>query len=206
MRDFSAVVFVLAGSVYDRLKHLSMSGRIAAKLVGHELPGWFPLMLQRLTKEPLSSSVISLLGHQNIDHVPVLIDRSPQITTLTSDRQEQFVNIPDVAQSSLLSSQRAGIVGAELVTPSPNRLIGDDDTSLGEQVFDVAKAESEPMVPGKGTTSRSFPPLRTVRESFPSHRSSLSRACDLTRFLSSSVYLHIKSPSVRNRERTTPMD
>jgi len=130
-----------------------MSGRIAAKLVGHELPGWFLLMLQGLTKEPFSSSVISLLGHQNIDHVPVLIDRSPQITTLTSDRQEQFGNIPDVAQSSPLSSQRAGIVGAKLVAPSPNRLIGDDDTSLGEQVFDVAKAESEPMVEPDGVAN-----------------------------------------------------
>ncbi len=127
-----------------------MGSWIAPEFVGHELPGWFSLVLQRLTKEPLSSSVISLLGHQNIDHVPVLIDRSPQITTLTSDRQEQFVNIPDVAQSSLLSSQRAGIVGAKLVAPSPNRLIGDDDTSLGEQVFDVAEAESEPMVQPDG--------------------------------------------------------
>ncbi len=83
---------------------------------------------------------------QNIDHVPVLLHRSPQTTTLTSDRQEQFVNIPDVAQSSPLSSQRAGIVGAKLVAPSPNRLIGDDNTSLGEQVFDVAKAESDVRV------------------------------------------------------------
>ena len=40
-------------------------------------------------------------------------------------------------------------------------------------------------LPGKGATFRSLPPLRTVRESFPSHRSSLSRASDLTRCLSS---------------------
>ena len=36
---------------------------------------------------------------------------------------------------------------------------------------------------GKGVTSRSLPPRRTVRESLPSLRSSLSRASCLTRFL-----------------------
>jgi glycosyltransferase involved in cell wall biosynthesis len=34
---------------------------------------------------------------------------------------------------------------------------------------------------GKGVTSRSLPPRRTVRESFPSHRSSLSRVSCLAR-------------------------
>jgi hypothetical protein len=55
------------------------------------------------------------------------------------------------------------------------------------------QAEREPMVPCKGTTSRSSPPVRTVRESFPSHRSSLSRAYEWTRFLCSWVALPTKS-------------
>ncbi len=50
MRDLCPVVFVPAGSMYHRRKHRSVSRWIASKLVGHELPGWLPLMLQGLTE------------------------------------------------------------------------------------------------------------------------------------------------------------
>lgn len=51
---------------------------------------------------------------------------------------------------------------------------------------------------GKGVTSRSLPPRRTVRESFPSHRSSLSRASCLTRLLCPSVHLNGQSHAAAN--------
>ena len=51
---------------------------------------------------------------------------------------------------------------------------------------------------GKGATSRSLPPRRTVRESFPSHRSSLSRASCLTRLLCPSVHLNGQSHAASN--------
>ena len=51
---------------------------------------------------------------------------------------------------------------------------------------------------GKGVTSRSLPPRRTVRESFPSHRSSLSRASCLTRLLCPSVHLNGQSHAASN--------
>ncbi len=43
---------------------------------------------------------------------------------------------------------------------------------------------------GKGVTSRPLPPLRTAHDSFPSRRSSLSRASRLTRFLRPSHHLN----------------
>ncbi len=51
MRDFSPIVFILAGSMDDRWEDLSVGGRIAAKLVGNELPGWPPLVFQHLVKK-----------------------------------------------------------------------------------------------------------------------------------------------------------
>jgi len=51
---------------------------------------------------------------------------------------------------------------------------------------------------GKGATSRSLPPRRTVRESFPSHRSSLSRASCLTRLLCPSINLNGQSHASAN--------
>ena len=51
---------------------------------------------------------------------------------------------------------------------------------------------------GKGVTLRSLSPRRTVRESFPSHRSSLSRASSLTRLLCPSIHLNGQSHASAN--------
>ena len=81
-----------------------MGSGIAAELVGNKLPRWFPLMLQQLAKKALGGFAISPSRHQNIDHVSILIHRSPQIMTSSPDPDEELVDQPDVAGSSLLSS------------------------------------------------------------------------------------------------------
>ncbi len=81
-----------------------MCSWIAAELVGKELPRWLPLMLQHLQKEAFRGFAISPPRHQNIDHIAILIDRSPQIMASTPDRNEQFVDEPDVTCLPLLSS------------------------------------------------------------------------------------------------------
>jgi len=44
-----------------------------------------------------------------------------------------------VCEFSLPFAKLLGVVWAGLQTPLSNRLIGDDDTALGQQVFDVTK-------------------------------------------------------------------
>ncbi len=60
-------------------------------------------MFQGLTKEALSGSTISMLGDQHIDHLSILIDGSPKIEALTWDGDEEFIDVPDVAQCALFS-------------------------------------------------------------------------------------------------------
>ena len=85
-------------------------------------------MFQCPTKEAFSGSKISPLGDQNIDHVPILIDGAPQVVTLTLDGDEEFIDVPNVAESSLFSTKISGVAGAKLLTPVPDRFIRDDDT------------------------------------------------------------------------------
>ncbi len=146
MRDFSPVVFVLACSMDHRREDVPMCSQITLKLVGDQLPGCLSLMFQGPTKEALSGSTISTLGNQNIDHVSILIDGSPQIAALTLDGDEEFIDVPDVAESSLFPTQSSGVGRSEFLTPVSDRFIGDKDSSLREQVFYVAKAQGEPMV------------------------------------------------------------
>ena len=123
---------------------------ITPQLVGDQLPGWLSLMLQHLTKESRSGSTISTLANQNIDHVSILIDSSPQIEVLTSDFDEELIYMPDVAEWPLLLPQIASIGRTELQTPISNCLVRNDDASLSKQLFDISKAQREPMLQPDG--------------------------------------------------------
>ena len=73
--------------------------------VSDEFPRRLTLVFQDFAKEAFSSLPIAVLGHQNVQNIAILINCSPQVIALASDRDEKFVNVPDVAQSSLLPPQ-----------------------------------------------------------------------------------------------------
>jgi hypothetical protein len=54
---------------------------------------------------------------KNIDNVPVLVNRAPEILSLALDSHEEFVQVPSVNQAALSSLECPGILGAELLTP-----------------------------------------------------------------------------------------
>ncbi len=66
------------------------------------------------------------------------------------DGDEEFIEMPGVAESALFPTQSAGVGRSEFLTPVSDRFIGDKDSSLGEQVFYVSKAQGEPMVQPDG--------------------------------------------------------
>ncbi len=123
-----------------------MCSPITPQLIGDQLPRGLFLMFQHLTKESRSGSTISTFGEENIAYVSILIDSAPQIELLTSDFDEEFIDMSDVAEPTLLLPQIAGIGRTELQTPIPNCLVRNDDASFSKQVFDVSKAQGEPMV------------------------------------------------------------
>ena len=123
-----------------------MCSEITPQLVGNQLPGWLSLLFQNLTKESFSGSTISVLGEQNIDHLSILIDSPSQIEALALDGDEEFVDMPEVAESSLFPTHCSGVGWAEFLTPISDRFVGDKDSSLYKQVFYVPKPQGEPMV------------------------------------------------------------
>ncbi len=117
MGDFSPIVFVLACSMNHGREDVPMCSRITPKLVGDQLPGCLSLMFQGPTKEAFSGSTISRPGKQNIDHVSILIDGPPKIEALTLDGDEEFIDMPGVAESALFPTQSAGVGRSEFLTP-----------------------------------------------------------------------------------------
>lgn len=145
VRNLSPVVLVLSSSMYHRREDLTVCGGIAAKFVRYELPRYLALMFQRPTKESFSGSTVSALGDQNIDNVPILINRPPQVVELAPDRDEQLIYVPDITQSSLFPAQRSSIGRPKLEAPVPDGFVRDGNAALGEEFFDITEAQGEPM-------------------------------------------------------------
>ena len=135
-------------------------------------------------EEPFGSASVFALLNEDIDDISVLVDSAPKIPSLTLNRYGDFIEEPTITAWSIGLLDPPCVMRSKGYTPLPNSFVGYRDSTFSKQILDVAKTECESMMPGKGTTSRPLPPLRTMRESFPSHRSSLSRASDLTRCLS----------------------
>jgi hypothetical protein len=62
------------------------------------------------------------------------------------DGDEEFIDVPDVAESALFPTQSSGVGRADFLTPVSDRSVGDKDSSLREQVCYISKAQGEPMV------------------------------------------------------------
>ena len=132
MRGFRPVVLIWTGAMNNSRKDLPMRCTITPQFVGDQLAGCLFLMFQHLTKESRSRSTISALGNQNVDHVSILIDGAPQKEVLTSDSDEEFIDVPDVTEPSLLPPQISSIGRTELQTPIPNCLVRNNDASLSQ--------------------------------------------------------------------------
>jgi len=151
MRSFGPVVFVLSSRVGDRREQFSMSGPVASELICDEPVGNGSLTFQELTEEPLGILLIPSLLEQDIDRVPtpdrpLATSRNalPGLVTKSSSRCH------GVAQSAFAISQPARVGGSELPAPVSNRLVGNDDPSLGQEILDVSQAEGKSVVEPDG--------------------------------------------------------
>ena len=143
VRHFSSVVFILAGSMGDGWEDLSVSGRIASKFVGHELPRRPPLLFQHLAKEALSGSLVAACD-QDVEHIAVLVYCSPKIMMFATVRDEHFIHVPDVTEPTL-PLPRVRAYSAKFPAPGSNGFVGYLDATLSKKVLDVSKAQREPM-------------------------------------------------------------
>jgi hypothetical protein len=83
---------------------------------------------------------------QDVEHVPILIRRAPQVMTLAADGQTHLVQVPLIAWPGPAVSKLIGIRLTKLAAPLANRFIGDRDPTRKEQLFDIPVAEAESVV------------------------------------------------------------
>ena len=116
---------------------------IAAQLVRDQPARRLALSLQQLVKETRGGPAVASRLHEDIDDVAVLVHDPPEIPTAALNIYEQLVQILGVAQSPASAPQPPRVVEPKRLTPLPNRLVGDHDPSLGQQILGIAEAETK---------------------------------------------------------------
>ena len=102
--------------------------------------------LQELAKEALRRATVASRLDEDLDHVAVLIDSMPEILPLSVDRDKHFVQESRIAEAALPLSQPLRVVRSELSAPAADRLVGDHDSSLGQQILDIPKAQTKSVI------------------------------------------------------------
>jgi hypothetical protein len=115
-------------------------------LVGNNTKWFSSLAAQQPSKESFCGAPITARLNQDVYHIAILIHGTPQILLLPVDSNEDFVQVPNIAQAALTPFQFSGVVGTELLTPDSNGFIRDDNPALGQKILNIPEAQAEAMV------------------------------------------------------------
>jgi hypothetical protein len=108
------------------------------------------LTLEEPSEEALCGAPITTWLDEDVDHIAVQVDGTPEVLPLALDGDEEFVQVPRVTQPPFPPLQTAGIAGAKLPTPVADALVGDGDSALRQEVLDVSEAQTEPVIQPDG--------------------------------------------------------
>ena len=80
------------------------------------------------------------------------MNRPPEILLPPLDVHEQLIEMPRVVHPTPPAPHASCIHRTKRATPLPNRLVGNRDPALSEQVFRIAAAETKAVVEPDGVT------------------------------------------------------
>jgi hypothetical protein len=148
MRVLRTVVHRAVLPMFDTRQHRSHGGTVAFQLIGHHHPWYTRQPFERLTEKRLSRRFVPPALDENIEDVPVLIHRPPQIVTFTGDREKDLIQVPCVTWPGTSVTELIGILLPTRAASLPDRFVAHRDAA-GEQprlniVIPEAAPEREP--------------------------------------------------------------
>jgi hypothetical protein len=105
------------------------------------------MLLHGFPQEFQRGLLVPRLRDEAFQHLPLVVDGSPEVVPLAVDLHENLVKMPPpVARLHALDAALADLGGedrAEAVPPEPDRLVADLDAALVQQILDVPERERE---------------------------------------------------------------
>ncbi len=83
---------------------------IAGQLVSDDHPRHVLVLFEQLTKELLGCLLVAPALHQDVQHIPILINGTPQVLGLAIDLQKDLIQMPLVAGFGAPALQLIGIL------------------------------------------------------------------------------------------------
>ena len=100
--------------------------------VSDKIWSWLASAPQQCAKEPRGGVAIPARLDQDVEDVAVLVDGAPAIVPLAADGDEEFVEMPGVADAALPSPEPPGVGEAKGLTSVPDGFVRDDDATVRE--------------------------------------------------------------------------
>ena len=137
-------------AMLDFWHDLAPGGAIGAEFVGDHAFGRTTLLAQKPLQQSLGCSGVAADLDDFVEHISVLIDGAREIALFAIDRDDDFVEMPDIAPARFLSFQPASIVQTKFHRPAPNGFVRDGDPPLEQQFFDQPQAERKSKIQPNG--------------------------------------------------------
>ena len=145
-----AVILPTTRVLSPRKTKFAQRRAVGSELVGHD-GGWSDaVLLQEFSHQFERRLAVSPRLNQDVQNLAFAVHGTSDVQLSAVDGDKHFVEMPPHVRPRPSSSQLAGNGGAELQSPTADRLVGHIDTSLGEHVLDVAVAQSEAEIEPDG--------------------------------------------------------
>src|SRR5215212_3254745 len=132
--------------MFNTRQDLALGSAIGSKFIGHDDPRRVAQALQQLAKEALGRLLVATALHQHNEHVPALINRSPEVVQFAADADEYFIQKPFVSRLRPAPPECLREGPAEAQAPFAYGLVADLNASRRQDQFDLPQAEAEAVI------------------------------------------------------------
>jgi hypothetical protein len=129
MRILSPVVEIAALPVLDIRQKRALGHTVAFQFIGYDHARHILQALQQSFEEALGRFAITPSLNQDVEHDAILIHRTPQIMKSALNADKNLVAVTLVARPGTPTTKTLRETLAEFLTPTMNRLVGDEHAS-----------------------------------------------------------------------------
>ena len=108
------------------------------------------MFLKQLAHQFHGCSLVAPSLHKEVENLAFVVNRAPQPELPARNRHGHLIEMPSRRWPRASTAKFSGEQWPELQYPSPHRFVGDIQTALREQIFDVAIAERETHIKPNG--------------------------------------------------------
>ena len=117
MGVLTPVVEIATLAMFHTGQYVALGRAIAFELIRDDHTRHVLQSLEQLAEKLLRCPLIAATLHQDVEHVIVLVDSSPQVMPLTMNGEKHLIQVPLVTRPGSSAPQLIGIVLPELATP-----------------------------------------------------------------------------------------